>query len=84
MIKELELGIIKYNDKIINHRSLIKVILNPFLRMIGFQIATRYLTYEDLLKGPTIIRCEKLKNISFRYNRTDDLKYTIIPKRRII
>ena len=37
------LGII-YNEKgkIVNHRSLIKVILNPFLRLIGFEIGSLY------------------------------------------
>jgi len=38
--KKLKLGIIIKNYKVINHRSLIKVLFNPFLRFIGYEIAT--------------------------------------------
>jgi len=40
----LKLGIIKnkHTDKIINHRSLLKIILNPSLRMFGITLGTNF------------------------------------------
>ena len=39
---KLNLGIIWKDGKIINHRSLLKVCLNPFLRVIGVEIASLF------------------------------------------
>lgn len=38
MIKPL--GILYYNDKVVNHRSILKILLNPLLRCFGFTIYT--------------------------------------------
>ncbi len=39
---KLYLGVIKNKEtgKVINHRSLLKILLNPFLRVVGVQINT--------------------------------------------
>jgi hypothetical protein len=40
---DLHLGLVFNNDGIcVNHRSLLKVICNPFLRLVGWQIASDY------------------------------------------
>ena len=80
MIKKLKLGIV-YNkeDQIINHRSLIKVILNPFLRLIGFNIGTRFMNGK--LYGISLTRCSRKKSLSFKYDVTDISK---IERKRIL
>jgi len=82
MIDKLELGIV-YNKqgKIINHRSLLKVVLNPFLRMFGFNIATIIDLHKNKLCKPCLIKCEKTRSINFLYD--NDGEY-IIETRRIL
>ena len=60
MIK-LNLGIVYKDNKIVNHRSLLKVTLNPSLRIIGFCIATDY--NPDRLGKPVFIK-QKRQNPS--------------------
>jgi len=76
---DLKLGIIYKNDKIINHRSLLKVILNPFLRCIGIYIGTK--CENNILKGIRMGRGKRSKKIiwSFIY----DVEYDYIIKKRI-
>ena len=57
----MKLGIVYKEDKIINHRSLLKVLLNPFLRCVGLQIGTWY--DNGQLKGPKLVRCNKTQKI---------------------
>lgn len=68
---QLNLGIIKKDGKIINHRSLVKVAINPILRMFGWQIANRLDT--GIIVGlPVLLRCPKIKLIwSWNYDITD-------------
>ena len=40
------LGIIVKNNKIVNHRPLLKIVLNPMLRVFGFYIGSRFNTIE--------------------------------------
>lgn len=82
MIDKLELGII-YNKqgRIINHRSLIKVILNPFLRKFGFNIATIYDIDKNKLYKPCIIKSKTKSSIKFLYE--NNIEY-IVKKRRIL
>lgn len=54
----MNLGIILKNNKIINHRSLLKVILNPFLRHFGYQIVT--VSNEIKLLHPVLTKCNKI------------------------
>ena len=83
MIDKLELGIV-YNKegKMINHRSLLKVIVNPFLRLIGYNIATIADVENDRLYGTTIMKCQRKTKISFTYDNDDE--YHIVKLRRII
>jgi hypothetical protein len=75
----IKLGIVYKDNKIINHRSLLKVLLNPFLRCIGLYIGTR--CEDNTLKGIKLNKCIKTKKIiwSFRYN----VEYDVIIKKRI-
>lgn len=78
------LGIIYNKDeKIVNHRSLIQVLFNPILRLVGFQIVTKYDPSKNKLLKPAICRCEKQKVLNFhKYNleKTDKVE----SKRKII
>ena len=75
----MKLGIVYKEDKIINHRSLLKVLLNPFLRCVGLQIGTWY--DNGQLKGPKLVRCNKTPKIiwSFKY----DVEHDYIIKKRM-
>ena len=55
----IKLGIVYKDNKIINHRSLLKVLLNPFLRYIGLYIGTR--CEDNTLKGIKLNKCIKTK-----------------------
>lgn len=83
MIDKLELGII-YDKagKIINHRSFVKVIFNPILRIFGVNIATEYDPNKNKLYKPVIIQCRKNKNIDFLYR--NDNEYIIKKERMFI
>lgn len=76
----MKLGIIYKDNQIINHQSLLKVLLNPFLRRVGVFIGTKY--ESGKLKGIILNRCVKTPNIiwSFKY----DVKYDYIIKKRVI
>lgn len=67
MIRDFNLGIVLKDGKIIAHRSFIKVLFNPFLRLIGIQIATMYNKLSNKLTYPTITKCRKKKDINFHY-----------------
>jgi hypothetical protein len=67
----LNLGVVKRDDKIINHRSLVKVCLNPLLRLFGFQIATSFDEKKQALGLPVVVRCPRRKLIwSWSYDIT--------------
>jgi len=68
MIDKLKLGIV-YNKKgkIVNHRSLIKVFFNPFLRLIGLQIVTPFDKEKQKLYYPKIMRTERRRKLTFEY-----------------
>ena len=83
MIHKLELGVIEKDGKIINHRSLVKVLLNPFLRIFGYQLATIFYSHTNKLDRPTIIKCKKRRNINFLYGDTS-FDYKVIKTRRFI
>ena len=62
------LGIV-YNEKgkIVNHRSLIKVLFNPFLRLIGLQIGTIFKPKEQKLQHPKLMRTGRQRKLMFDY-----------------
>ena len=82
----LYLGLI-YNDKnkLINHRSLLKVLCNPIMRTRGICIASEFDKQDNFLRY-RIINCEKVplwKGISnLRYDFQPGFK--VIKKRRLL
>ena len=65
---KLYLGIVKKDGKIINHRSLLKIILNPLLRIFGFQIATKFV--DEKLGKPIITTCPRVWRNSWIFDAT--------------
>lgn len=53
-------------NQLINHRSILKIVLNPILRSIGWQIATPYNKITKILGWMIIEQCPK-KKIEFRF-----------------
>jgi len=51
-----KLGVVYKDGKIINHRSLIKVLLNPIISKLGFCIATKYDLETNKLGNPILIK----------------------------
>jgi len=76
----MKLGIVYKDNKIINHRSLLKVLLNPFLRCIGLYIGTLYM--DGQLKGIRLNRGTKTPKIIWSFNY--DVDYDYIIKKRIL
>lgn len=77
----MTLGIIYQDNKIINHRSLLKVICNPILRFFGFQIHT--ICNNGVLGGIGLSKCQRIKTIKWNsYQITDDMK--VIRKRLLV
>jgi len=67
------------NNKPVNHRSLLKVLLNPILRSIGFCIGTT--KFDDNIVDKLILfKCDKTK-LKYDFNSYND--YDIIIKNRI-
>jgi len=76
----MKLGIIYKDNKIINHRSLLKVILNPILRYSGFCICT--VMIDNKLYGLKMRKEKRANNIKWlKYQVKHDF---ILKKRRII
>lgn len=74
----LKLGILYKDDKIVNHRSLLKVLLNPIMRYFGFCIATKY--ENNKLGGLVFMLTQRSKKIKWDFNSHND--YDVIIKRR--
>ena len=76
------LGIIHKDGKIINHRSLFKVIFNPIFRRFGFQVGTPYNTLTDELEGIfQFMKCPKRKIKWEKYYLQD---YVVEKRRRLV
>lgn len=77
------LGIIYENGEIINHRSMLKVIVNPVLRVFGFQLCTIF-HGKNLLWLPRIYRCPPRK-LDFSKSWNYEIgPFTTVQKKRII
>jgi hypothetical protein len=76
----MKLGILYKDGKIVNHRSLIKVLLNPIFRKLGFQIGSICINNE--IKGIKIDKCKKANEIKWDFNSYNE--YDILIKKRII
>lgn len=79
MISKMNLGILYCDGKMVNHRSFLKVILNPIFRYFGFCIATKY--DNNKLGSITFIKCEKSVNIEWDFNNHN--RYDKIDKKRL-
>ena len=82
MYLKLKLGIVYKDGKIINHRSLIKVLLNPPLRYFGYQIETDFCYINNKLKNSHLRKCERTRKI--KYEIYPDNCFDFILKKRII
>jgi hypothetical protein len=68
----LNLGIIWKDGKVINHRSLLKVCINPILRVFGIEIASLF--DENTFKRYVLKKCPRRKLIwSWNYKITDEI-----------
>lgn len=79
-MNKLNLGILYKDGKIVNHRSLLKVLLNPILRYFGYYIGT--ICIDEKLKGIKIQKGQKSKSIKYDFSCNDH--DTIIKKRILI
>ena len=65
---KLNLGILYKDEKIVNHRSLLKVFINPILRYFGYCIGT---TMKNQKLGKIkIIKQEKTKTIKINISNS--------------
>jgi len=78
----MNLGIIRKQNRIIGHRSLLKVLANPFLRVIGLQIATNL--KNGNLGKPCIARCTKHHYKTSWVYEMESREYQIEKRRMII
>lgn len=79
----MKLGILYKNDKMVNHRSFVKVIFNPILRRFGICIATKVNKNNSSgIGGIMIISCKKQKCIKWDFDNHNDFNF--IDKNRII
>jgi hypothetical protein len=81
-MKKLKIGILYKDDKIVNHRSLLKVLVNPILRYFGYCIGTIYDSSAEQLGGIRIVKVEKLNEIKWDFNNHNE--YDVIIKKRLL
>jgi len=75
----MNLGILYKDNKIINHRSLFKVLMNPICRYFGFCFGTIY--KNNKLFGYKII---KQKRTKIKWDFSNHNQFDYIEKRRMI
>jgi hypothetical protein len=75
----LKLGILYKDNKVVNHRSLFKVILNPILKYYGYCIGSKFDNNE--FKGYKIFKQKPSKKITYSLKTND---YDIIKRKRMI
>lgn len=76
----MKLGIVYRNGRIINHRSFVKVVLNPVLRYFGLEIATLYSDKDNTLGRVILQKCERIQNIRWENYQCE---YDFIAKKRL-
>jgi hypothetical protein len=77
---KLNLGILYKNGKIANHRSLLKVLINPILRYFGYCIGTKIVN--NKLCGVRLMKQKRTKRIRWDFNNFNDFDKII--KKRIL
>ena len=81
-MKKFKLGILYKDNKIVNHRSLLKVLINPILRYFGFYIGTSYNLSNNKIGGIHILKTKKSNKIKWDFNSHNE--YDIIVKKRLL
>ncbi len=83
-MKNLNLGLIYNEDgNLINHRSLLKIILNPFLRFFGLQIITPYDKNTNSIIGIINIEvCKRTKKMLFKNSWQYNIQHKVVVKKR--
>lgn len=76
-MKSMKLGILYKNGEVVNHRSLLKVVLNPIFRYFGFCLGTNY--DNGKLGGYSLMKCPKRR---IRWNFDDHNEFDKIEKKR--
>ena len=76
----LTLGILYKEGKIVNHRSLIKVLCNPIFRYFGFYIGS--ICEDNKIKGVRLKRCLPSQTIHYDFNSYNE--YDLILKERMV
>lgn len=79
LIKKMKLRILYKDDKIVNHRSLLKV-LNPILRYFGYCIGTEY--ENEKLGRIRLMKQERTNKIECNFNNHNE--FDLIIKKRLI
>ena len=81
-MNNLNLGIVFDNKfNVINHRSLLKVLLNPFLRILGKQIATDFDERNGFLRKIVLTNCPKQFKFYIKYPLNNN--EFVVQKRRL-
>jgi len=80
LYNKLTIGILYKDNKIVNHRSLIKVLLNPVFRYFGFQIGS--VCRNNMVVGIKLQRCPRSRRIHYDFNSYNE--YDFILKKRMI
>lgn len=62
--------ILDKNGHIRSHRSLLKVALNPFLRVVGLQVATNYCFKTGKMLGAVLTTCPPRRNLLTNLKRS--------------
>lgn len=74
----MKLGIVYKDGSVINHRSLVKVALNPILRYFGYHIVSQF---NDGVIGKPMLSSTDKQPIRWEKYKTD---YDFILKKRIL
>jgi hypothetical protein len=72
----MKLGLLYKDGNVVNHRSLLKVIINPILRYFGLCIGTN-LEDNGYLGFYSLMKCEKSKNINWNMNNHNEYDYIL-------
>ena len=76
----MKLGILYKDGKIVNHRSLLKVLINPILRKYGFYIGSVCINNE--IKGLKLEKGQKVDKIKWDFKSHNE--YDKLVKKRVI
>ena len=76
----MKLGILYKDGNVVNHRSLLKVLINPILRYLGFYIGS--VCENNEIKGIKLVKCTKTTKIVWDFNSYNEHD-KVVKKRRL-